>query len=266
MVNSIEDMITLHQSSGNIKDAYVKVHMDDKVLNLNIFTLKFTAVEASKNDVDIWNNRINQEIKKDKSLEKEIKEFTSIFELFNKLKIRSGELKKSECPDFILKRKEKTIGIEVTKIYVGDDWLLERISREISEYHLTNIDVEGYIEHKKASDKIEITNENGKIFLSPKIFSATNEEYEIKIKNKIFEKIRKQLDEYEKFDVNIIYVDITSPEYFDDITDLDAFSKEIMFYIAHLEENLNTLEYKLIIKINKKWIEIDLKDGSYKAL
>lgn len=266
MVNSIDDMIELHKKSGNIEDAYIKVHLDDKILNFNIFTLKFTAVDASKYDVDIWNNRIEQEIRKNKTLEKEIKEFISLFELFNKLKIRSGNLEKRERPDFLLNRNGKMIGIEITKIYVGYDWLLERLSREIKEYHLADIDVEGYIEHKKASDKIEISSEKGKIFLSPKIFSATNEEYEIKIKNKIFEKIRKQLDEYEKYDINIIYADITSPEYFDDITDLDAFSKEILYYISHLEENLDILEYRLIIKINNKWIEINLNNGSYKIL
>ena len=74
------------------------------------------------------------------------------------------------------------------------------------------------------------------------------------------------MDNYKKYDINIIFAEITSPEYFEDITDLDKFSKEIMYYIAHLEGNLSLLEYRLIIKINKKWIEINLKNGTYQAI
>ena len=39
-----------------------------------------------------------------------------------------------------------------------------------------------------------------------------------------------------------------------------------MYYIEHLEGDLSALEYRLIIKINKKWVEINLKDGTYKTI
>ena len=93
-----------------------------------------------------------------------------------------------------------------------------------------------------------------------------NEEYQIKIKNKLYEKIRKQVDEYKQFDLNIIYADITNPEYFDDITDLDSFSKEVVYYINHLDVNMDFATYKLILKMNSKWIELNLNDGSYKLI
>lgn len=266
MVNSIEDIIELHKESGNIEDAYLKIHIDDKILNLNLFSLKVTAIEADIEDVEIWNDRIAQELRKNKQLEKETKEFASVFELIHKLKIKNGSIEKNECPDFVIKRKDQTIGIEVTKIYVGYDWMVEKIESEIKEYKLEKDDIEGYIEYRKAGDKVEFFAENGKMLLSPKLFPMLNEEYQIKIKNKLFEKIRKQIDEYEQFDLNIIYAEITSPEYFDDITDLESFSKEIFYYMHHLDANTNFASYKLIIKINSKWIELNLNDGSYKMI
>lgn len=266
MENPIYDVMNSHKSSGEIKDAYIKVHMDDMVLNLNTFTLKMTKVKATQKDIKIWNQMVENELERNKQLQKEINEFNTVFKLLNKFKIRSGKITKTECPDFVLERKGKSIGIEVTKIYVGYDWLVEKLSHDLEEYKLEKENIEGYIEYKKASDKVEIYNDGKRIILTPKINPELEEEYNIDIKNKIFEKIRKLLDNYKKYDINIIFAEITSPEYFEDITDLDKFSKEIMYYIAHLEENLSLLEYRLIIKINKKWIEINLKNGTYQAI
>lgn len=266
MVSSIENIIELHKSSGNIEDAYIKIHIDEKILNLNIFSLKVTAIEADVEDVEIWNDRISQELKRERELEKEAKEYASVFELLNKLKIKSGFIQKSECPDFMITKNNQTVGIEVTKIYVGYDWMVEKIEADIKEYRLEKNDIEGYIEYKKAGDKVELFDENGKILLSPKLLPKMNEEYQIKIKNKLYEKIRKQVDEYKQFDLNIIYADITNPEYFDDITDLDSFSKEVVYYINHLDVNMDLATYKLILKMNSKWIELNLNDGSYKLI
>ena len=83
------------------------------------------------------------------------------------------------------------------------------------------------------------------------------------LKNKILEKLRKQIDEYCKCDINIVYAYITSPEYFDEITDLDEFSKELQYYMAHLEADLTEEKYKLVLKINQRWIEFDLSEGTY---
>ncbi len=266
MISSIEDVILLHQNKGKIEDAYVKIHIDEKILNLNIFTMKITNVESTKKDVDIWNERVITEIRKNRTLEKEINEFTSIFELLNKYRVKSGMIEKTECPDFVLTRNDKKIGIEITKIYVGYDWMLEKISNEIKLYKMENSDIEGYLEYRKAGDKLELYNRNGQVILTPKLFPKMNEEYEINIKNKIFEKIRKLMDDYKKYDINVIYADITSPEYFEDVTDLDKFTNEISYYITHLESNMSFAEYKLILKINNKWIEINLNDSSYRIL
>lgn len=266
MLNSIEDIIELHKNSGNIEDAIVKIHIDEKVLALNTFSLKVTAIDADKKDIEIWNDRIKQELKKDNQLEKEVSEFESVFELIDKARIKKGRIEKSECPDFVITQEEKTIGIEVTKIYVGYEWMVEKIQSEIKEFKLENEDIEGYIEYKKAGDKVEVYNKKGELLLSPKVLPQVAEEYQIKIKNKIYEKIRKLVDDYKKYNTNIIYANIVNSEYFEDIADLDGFTNEIMYYLRHLDANIDKSEYKLILKINLKWIEIDLNEGVYKRL
>ncbi len=161
---------------------------------------------------------------------------------------------------------ERLSGIEVTKIYVGYDWAVELLMNEIKEYRINREDIEGYLEHKKLGDKLEIYEDGGDISISPKIFPMLEKEYKLKIKNKILEKIRKQMDNYERCDINIIYAEITSPEYFDDITDLEGFINEISCFIAQLRKNLEGVKYYLVIKMNRKWIMLDLNDANYTFL
>ncbi len=266
MMNSIEDIIELHRHRGSIEDAYVKIHIDEKVLNLNVFTLKVTAIDAEKNDVEIWNEKIEKEIEKNKELEKEVKEFISLFELLNKLKIKSGEIIKTEKPDFIIKKENKVIGVEVTKIYVGYDWAIQKMEKELKEYKIPPEYAEGYLEHRRFADKIELYTDKGKLYISPKVLPKLNQEYQIMIKNKIFEKIRKQIDDYEECDNNIIYADITSPEYFEEIANLDGFLNEMINFVEHLEGNLKHAMYNLIIKINNKYIEFNLSERKYQII
>ena len=84
----------------------------------------------------------------------------------------------------------------------------------------------------------------------------------IKMKNKIFEKIRKMFDEYENYDRNIVLANIVSSQYFENINDIASFNNELIYYINHLEENFNEKEYILLMKLDKKWIKFDLKNHS----
>ena len=34
----------------------------------------------------------------------------------------------------------------------------------------------------------------------------------------------------------------------------------------HLDSNMNFADYRLVIKINSKWIELNLNDGTYKLI
>ncbi len=109
MVNSIEDVLELHKQEGNIEDAHVKIFLDERVLDLNIYSMKISAESATKEDVEIWTERLWHEIKKDNALEKEIKEFASVFDLLNRFRVRTGVIRKSEKPDFIIEKNGKTI-------------------------------------------------------------------------------------------------------------------------------------------------------------
>ena len=117
MLNSIESIIELHNSSGNIEDAYIDICFDDKILKLNTYTLKFSSVNTEREETRRWNNRLNFELRKNRNLEKEVKEFRILFEALNKLKIKSGYIEKCERPDFILEIEGNKIGVETTKIY-----------------------------------------------------------------------------------------------------------------------------------------------------
>ena len=259
-------ILALHQSEGKIKNAYVNILIEKQLVKLNVFSMQLKSINTSKDEIKKWQLELNKEIQKDKQLFKEIREFQSIVDLINKYHIRYGKIYKSESPDFIIEKRGKKIGIEITKIYVGYDWMLEKISNEIKEYRLNKEDAEDYLTYKKANDKVEIYENKGEIVISPKLFPLLNIEYSVMIKNKILEKIRKLFDDYQKYDENLIYAEIISPEYFEDVTDLDAFSQEIFYYICHLEELLDDREYKLIIRLNRRWIELNLKTGKYQAL
>ena len=109
-------------------------------------------------------------------------------------------------PDFILERNNKKIGIEITKIYVGNDWVAEKLNEDIQAYKFRKNEIDGYIEYKKYKNKIRTYNIRGGLVIAPMYDEVSMDEYIVEIKNKLFEKIRKLIDDYDKFDKNIIYV------------------------------------------------------------
>ena len=259
-VNSINDIMELHNNSGNIEDAYYHIYLEDKVLNLNTFTLFFTSNTVEKNEVQLWNDRIEEEIRKDRTLAKEIKEFRVLFEFLRQLKVKKGYLSKTESPDFVLTRDEKTYGIEVTQIYSGNDWAAEKIKEDIKNYGIDSKELPGYIEYRKYHNKITTYQLKENIVIKPL------EEVEVpflhaKIKNKIFEKIRKMFDEYHSYDENVLIVKIVSPEHFISMDEIEAFHQEIQFFISHLEVDVTKKEYVILIKLGKKIIKFDLTNN-----
>lgn len=263
MLNSIDDIINLHTSSGRIEDAIKRIYLDNKVLMLNTFTLRITRGNATKEEVRRWNLIINNEIKKDRNLQKEIREYISIFKMFNKLGIKSGIIFKNEMPDFVLERNNKRIGIEVTKIYVGNDWVAEKLSEDIQAYKLRKNEIDAYITYKKFQNKIKTYSVRGGIVIAPTYDEVSINDYIIEIKNKLFEKIRKQIDDYNKYDENIIYAEIVTPKFFNSDEEIKKLNEEIKFYVAHLDGINDTNEYKLVLSNKDKWTEFNLKDGTY---
>ena len=263
MLNSIDDIISLHTSAGKIEDAVKKIHIDNKVLPINTFTLRVTRGNASREEVRRWNVTINNEIKKDRNMQKEIREFISIFRMFNKLKIRSGYISKNEMPDFVLERNNKKIGIEITRIYVGNDWVAEKLSEDIQAYKLRKNEIEGYIQYRKFQNRIKTYAIRGGIVIAPAYDEVSVNEYIIEIKNKLFEKIRKLIDDYAKYDENIICAEIVTPRFFNSDEEIKQLNEEIKFYIAHLDGINDDNDYKLILSNKEKWTIFNLKNGTY---
>lgn len=266
MLNSIESIIELHNNKGNIEDAYINIHFDESVIKLNTFTLKFTSNNLKKEELQMWNSRLNYEIKKDRELEKEIKEFRILFEALNKLRIKKGYIEKSERPDFVLEINNKKIGIEITRIYSGNDWIPEKVYEDIKTYNLGKKEVEGYIEYRKYTNKIVTYKIKENLVIKPKENILNKEEIKVKLKNKLLEKVRKMFDEYKNYDVNIVLANIVSKEYFEDLENLENFNKELLFYMNHMEVNTNEKEYLLLMKLDKKWIKYNLNNHTYEII
>ena len=261
-MNSISDIVNLHSSQGEIEDAYLNIHFDETILKLNIYTMVFTSTNAEKWELKKWNDDLNEEIRKDRNLYREIKEFRLLFEVLHKLKVKKGYITKSERPDFILQKDGKMYGIEVTKIYAGNDWAVEKIREDIHQYSIDSKELEGYIEYRKLNNKIVTYKIKENLIIKP-IHENIEQILQIKIKNKIFEKIRKMFDEYSNFDENIILAKIVSPEYFIEMSDIEAFNQEIQFFVSHLEVNFSdSKEYLVLLEMGKKLVKIDIVKNS----
>lgn len=267
MISSIENIIELHKNNGDLSEAYKRIHLDEKIFDLNIYTLRIIKGNTNKEEIKKWNAIISREIRKDINLHKEIKEYILVFELFKKLKILKGYIQKSEIPDFIYYHKNKKTGIEVTNIYVGNDWVAEKLKEEIPVYKLKSNDLPGYIEYKRYYNRIKTYNIKGNIVIKPIIDKIFIEDYISQIKNKIFEKIRKLAEEYYIFDNNIIFASIISSHYFNSEEQFNKLNEELKYYISHLELSLDkSKSYELILKTKYKWVKFNIKDGTYRII
>jgi hypothetical protein len=266
LMNSIDDIIDLHSSNGNVEDAIKKIHIDDKYMNINTFTLRVFGGNMTKKEKRNWDVAINGEIKRDRNLYKEVHEYLTIFEFFNKMNIDKGYIQKSEKPDFIFSCNNKQYGIEVSKIYVGNEWVANRIIEEIKQYRLKQKELEGYIEYKKYQERIKTFQIRGGLAIMPISEDISLDEYILEIKNKILEKIRKLLEIYDKKDVNIILINIISPLYFNQPEEIEQLNNEFRFFISELEEKFDDKEYYVVLKTTENWTKFNLKTNEYEAL
>lgn len=142
----------------------------------------------------------------------------------------------------------------------------EKIYEDIRTYNIDKKDVEGYIEYKKLNNKILTYKIKENLVIKPINKQEETLDFEVKLKNKILEKIRKMFDEYKNYDTNIILANVVSPKYFEDVNNIEKFNNELIFYINHLEANMENKEYILLLKLDKKWIKFDLKNRTYDIL
>lgn len=267
MLNSISDIVDMHKSEGNVEDAYQRINFDNKTFLLNKYTLSVRRGNMSKDEARMWNVLINNEIKRDRSLYKEIREFKLFFHFLNRFGIKSGHIEKTESPDFVFTKNNKQIGIEMTKIYVGNDWIAEKITEEIKAVRKRKDFPSDYKEYAKFHSKIiSFQIREGILIMPPGENEVSIDEYITEIKNKIFQKIRKLIDEYKKFEKNIIFAEIASPRYFTSDDDIRKLSEELKFYISHLDGFYDDKEYELILKASTKWARFNLISGEYEII
>jgi protein-tyrosine phosphatase len=136
--NYIKEIINNHKSKGMIEDSTCVTIIDDCLVKYNKYNLKLKRINGSSFNTNYYNSKIITELKKDSELYKEIREFNLLFRFFNKLNIKNGYIRKIERPDFEFTLGGTSYGIEVTRLYTGNDWVAEKIHNEIVAFNLTN--------------------------------------------------------------------------------------------------------------------------------
>lgn len=264
MIDSVEDIVELHASFGYIEDAYIRLHLDNKIMMLNKYTLRVRRGNAPKNEIKDWNLDIYTIVKRNRDLTREVKEFMSLFEFFERAKIKSGYIEKSETPDFILTRNGKKTGIEITKIYIGNDWVADKLTEEIRAFRLRKNDLEGYIEYKKYNDRVTTYKVRGGLAILPNTEDITVRDYIVELKNKIFTKVRKLTDDYNKFENNIIFVDVVSSDFFKHEFNKEEMCNELNYFVTCIEGDFSKISAKVVLKLGKEFVEFDLSKRCYK--
>ena len=263
MINFTNDIIELHEAKGNIEDAYLRIHMNKKIMMLNKYTLRVRRGNAPREEIKEWNMDIYRNVKKNRNLTKEIKEFTSLFEYLNKARIKSGYIEKSETPDFIITRNNKKIGIEISKVYIGNDWVANKLSEEVKEFKMRKSELEGYIEYKKYKDRVKTYKVRGGIIILPNTIDISADDYIAEFKNKIFTKIRKLVDDYLKFEENVIFIEVVSSDFFKQKFDKAKMCDELNYYVNYIEADFNNMIAKVVLKIDNEFIEYNLNEKNY---
>lgn len=258
-------IIKSHKSEGMIEEAIMLSEIENQAVYYNTFTLKFKRINNAKFDFDFLNSQILKQVKKNPSLYKEIREYNLVFRFFKKLNIRSGYIKKSETPDFILEKGNKKYGIEVTRIYTGNDWIAEKLHNDIIAYKLQDKKLAEYINYKKYDGKIKTYKNKNEIVVKAIKEKNFRQEEIIQIKNKIFEKIRKLIYDYEKYDYNLIFAEIVFTDY-EELDKFEQLNAEINYFISHLDVIWGRAEYHLVLKIGNVWNDFDLKAGTYTSI
>lgn len=266
MINSIEDIVDLHVSSGKLEDAYIRIHLDNKVMLLNKYTLRVKRGNMPKTEARMWNTDIYRCVKKNRDLTKEVKEYISLFEYLNKAKIKSGYIEKAETPDFILTRNDEKYGIEITKIFIGNDWAATKLNEEIKEFRLRKKDLEGYMEYKKYTDKVSTYRVRGGMAILPNTSNISVDDYIVELKNKIFTKVRKLSDDYKKFENNIIFVDVVSSDFFKEKFDKNNMCEELNYFVTRIESDFGDASAKVVLKLGTEFVEFDLVNRCYRII
>ncbi len=262
----LNKIIKTHIREGNLLEANYETFFNGHKMRYNAFTLRFQKwSESSLGNLSYYNACLLRKIQKNSALYKEIREFQFLFRFFEKLHIKDGYLMKRESPDFVLKQNGKQYGIEVTRIYTGNDWAAERVHTDIEALRLNQAGLTKYAKEKKFGGKIKIYKNQNKIVVKAIKDQTLKEEEITQIKNKLFEKIRKQMDEYTKFDGNYIFAEIVFTGY-QAFSNLHKLNEEIHYFVSHLDVSFGNSAFHLFLKTGNVWTNFDLKTGQYEMI
>lgn len=261
----IKDIIACHRSKGNIDESTAVTIIDNDLFKINKYTLKLSRINSSGLQVSVYNAQVLKYIKSKTNLYKEIREFNQLFKFFDRVGIKTGFIRKTETPDFELFKMGKSYGIEVTKIYTGNDWVAEKIHNDITAYKLSGSKFKDYMSSSRYSQRIKAYVKDDKI----KVKAIKEEDFldaEItQIKNKLFEKIRKQLDDYQKFDFNYIFAEVVYSGY-KAIKSYEVLNQEINYFVSHLDVNFGNVDFHLVLKVGNRYVDFDIKNGSFSEI
>ena len=259
----VEEIVSCHKSKGMVEESMGVTIIDDNLVKFNKYTLKISKIKASNVDINFYNATLIKAIKKDSTFYKEIREFNQLFKFFERLGIKRGYIKKTETPDFEFSKDGVTYGIETTRIYTGNDWVAEKMHNDIVAYKLSGKNLKDYISSGKYSQRVvTYTKKDGYLSIKAVKDNKFSSEEVVQIKNKIFEKIRKQLDDYEKFDVNYIFAEIVYSGY-KEFSSYDDLNNELQYFVKHLDVSFGKKEFHLMLKNGNNFVDFNLNDGSY---
>lgn len=263
--NEIKDIIATHKEKGNIEDFDAVTIIEGNLVKLNKYTLRLSKIKNSSIKVGHYNAILMNYLKMHTNLFKEIREFIQLFKFFEKMNINKGYIKKTETPDFELYKDGLSYGIEVTRLYTGNDWVAEKIHNDISAYKLSSDTFKDYIAKSKYSSRIRSYFFDGKVKVSAKKNAEFEAEEIVFIKNKIFDKIRKLMDDYQKFDINYIFAEIVYSGY-KEISSYEDLNNELKFFVSHLDVNFGKNEVHLVLKNGNVFVDFDIKNGTFTRL
>ena len=261
----IKDIIATHKEKGNIEEADAITIVEGNLVKINKYTLKISQIKNSSVKIGYYNALLLKYLKLHTKIYKEIREFRQLFKFFEKMNINKGFVKKIETPDFELYKDGLSYGIEVTRLYTGNDWVAEKIHNDISAYKLSSDTFKDYMANNRFSARIRSYVDGDRVKVSAKKDNESIKEETNQIKNKIFEKIRKLLDDYQKFDVNYIFADIVYSGY-REISLYEEINEELKYYVSHLDVNFGKTEFHLVLKNGNVFVDFDIVNGTYKTL
>lgn len=259
------ELINGHVNKGEIGNRYAVTIIDNSLVKFDKFTLKLSRLHGSHMDMRVQNAQLIKLIKAKSNLYKEIREFNLLFRFFNKLGICEGFIRKTERPDFEFNHNGMNYGIEVTRIYTGNDWAAEKVNTEITSYKMTNEQFYNYIHHGNYNSKVKVEDKNKRHIVKAIKHSEFKEDEINKIKNKLFEKIRKQIDEYDKFDINYIFAEVVFTGY-KELKDIVKLNEELHYFVSHLDIIWGKNKFHLLLKVGNTFIDFNLRKGTYKII